>query len=63
MCRESERATEGMPSVAPSVSLDKFLSKHTSEDNAAFSEIIESENKRRRVKHAWLHRNPDEVCP
>lgn len=51
-----------MPSVAPSVSLDKFLSKHTSEDNAAFSDIIETENKRRRVKHAWLHRNPDEVC-
>ena len=34
--------------------LDKFLAKHTSEDNASFREILEESEQRKRDKQAWL---------
>lgn len=38
-----------------SLSLDKYLSKHTSEDNASFVEIMETARQKSRQKHAWLY--------
>jgi hypothetical protein len=35
-------------------SLDSFLAKYTSEDNASFNEILEESERRHRQKHAWL---------
>ncbi len=52
---------EARPSVPPPMRLDKFLAKHTSEDNAAFQEIMDGENKRRAKRHPWLHRDADNV--
>ncbi|XP_071848446.1 splicing factor ESS-2 homolog [Apostichopus japonicus] len=37
------------------LSLDKYLSKHTSEDNASFVEIMEVAQEKVRQKHAWLY--------
>lgn len=34
--------------------LDKFLSKHTSEDNASFNFLIEQQNKLKRQKYSWI---------
>ena len=42
------------------VSLDKFLARHTSEDNVSFSEIVAEAEKKRRLKHAWLYEKVDE---
>ena len=42
-------------SAAPKMSLDQFMAKHTSEDNASFGEILEGINKRRRERYAWVH--------
>ena len=38
----------------PNTTLDKFLAKNTSEDNASFEDIMEEINKRERVKYPWL---------
>jgi len=37
------------------MTLDKFLYKHTSEDNESFSEIMVETENRRREKQAWLY--------
>ena len=42
------------------ISLDKFLARHTSEDNLSFSEIVAEAEKKRRMKHAWLYEKVDE---
>ena len=39
--------------------LDRFLAKHTSEDNASFTEILEESERRRQEKHAWLFEKED----
>lgn len=36
------------------VSLDEFLEKHTSEDNESFEQIMEENERRFRMKHAWM---------
>ena len=38
-----------------SKSLDAFLHKYHSEDDAAFGEIMEKEEAKRRVKYAWMY--------
>ncbi|XP_071485470.1 splicing factor ESS-2 homolog [Diadema antillarum] len=38
-----------------SLSLDKYLAKHTSEDNESFSEIMAKSAEKHRQKHAWLY--------
>jgi len=40
--------------ITKNLSLDKFLSKYTSEDNAAFEVILEKDIKNNQEKHAWL---------
>lgn len=47
-------AVEGM-------SLDRFMAKHTSEDNASFQQIMEESNKRRRLNKPWLFEQQDKV--
>lgn len=47
-------AVEGM-------SLDRFMAKHTSEDNASFREILDASNKRRRLNKPWLFLEKDKV--
>ena len=49
-------AVEGM-------SLDRFMAKHTSEDNASFAQIMEDSNKRRRLNKPWLFEQQDKVSP
>eukprot|EP00794_Sanderia_malayensis_P013759 gene13759-15198_t len=45
---------------APDVSLDKFLAKNTSEDNASFEKIMEESKIRLRQKYSWLFEKEDE---
>ena len=40
--------------IAPDISLDHFLAKNTSEDNASFEKIMEESKIRIREKYAWL---------
>lgn len=49
-----EEAAEPLPS------LDVFLSRYTSEDNASFREIMEVAKERGRVRHAWLYQAEEE---
>ncbi|CAH0396055.1 unnamed protein product [Bemisia tabaci] len=45
------------------LSLDQFLSAHTSEDNESFTEIMKKAEIRHRLKHPWLYKeaeNPEE---
>ena len=42
------------------LSLDEFLSTHTSEDNASFEEIIEDNEKKHRLRNAWLYKTETE---
>ncbi|PNI90364.1 ESS2 isoform 2 [Pan troglodytes] len=41
-------------------SLDVFLSRYTSEDNASFQEIMEVAKERSRARHAWLYQAEEE---
>jgi hypothetical protein len=50
------RAVEGM-------SLDGFMARHTSEDNASFAEIMVESNKRRRLNKPWLYEQKERVKP
>lgn len=36
------------------MSLDKYLAKNTSEDNAAFEEILKESEEKHKARHAWL---------
>lgn len=40
---------------APPMSLDSFLARHTSEDNASFAELLAAMNKRRRITAEFWH--------
>ncbi|XP_017549124.1 splicing factor ESS-2 homolog [Pygocentrus nattereri] len=41
-------------------SLDRFLVKHTSEDNASFEQIMALAKDKEKLKHAWLYEAEDE---
>lgn len=43
------------------VSLDGFMARHTSEDNASFGAIVERSNKRRKLAQPWLFEDPNPV--
>ena len=51
---------DGKDQTPKSVSLDKFLAKHTSEDNASFEKIMENTLQKNREKHAWLYEKEKE---
>ncbi|XP_069136281.1 splicing factor ESS-2 homolog [Argopecten irradians] len=63
--RKSPKHSSGEPDPLPSsapkekdlASLDRYLAKNTSEDNASFAEILEETKKKEREKHAWLYEN------
>ena len=38
-----------------SLTLDKYLAKHTSEDNASFGDIMAVAEEKHRQKHSWLY--------
>lgn len=44
----------------PLPSLDVFLSRYTSEDNASFQEIVEVAKEKSRARHAWLYQAEEE---
>ncbi|KAG8906189.1 hypothetical protein FRB99_007405 [Tulasnella sp. 403] len=41
------------PKYDPTLSLDQFQARYTSEDNASFTEILDDENRKRRENYAW----------
>lgn len=46
-------------------SLDKFLAKNTSEDNASFEQIMELAKDKEKLRHSWLYEAEEEfkqVC-
>ena len=43
------------------VTLDKFLANHTSEDNESFIEIQEENDKKHRIKNAWMYKD-EQLC-
>ncbi|CAL8462491.1 g2024 [Coccomyxa elongata] len=62
--REDESAPSATSVVAQAVagvSLDRFMARHTSEDNASFNEIVEASNKRRQLAKPWLFENKNQV--
>ncbi|XP_035248165.1 splicing factor ESS-2 homolog [Anguilla anguilla] len=46
---------KGEEEEKPLPSLDKFLAKTTSEDNASFEQIMELADDKEKVRHAWLY--------
>jgi protein DGCR14 len=55
---EKKQGTQGIQKVNGvnvSMSLDSFLSNHTSEDNSSFDTILDGMNERRREKYKWLY--------
>ena len=52
--KESEFLTRSDKSDT-ALTLDKYLAKHTSEDNASFDEIMATSAEKHRQKHAWLY--------
>lgn len=47
--------------VASKLTLDKFLLKNTSEDNASFEKIMEATREKQREKLSWLHQQQREL--
>jgi len=43
------------------MTLDKFLANHTSEDNESFIEIQEENEKKHRIKNAWMYKD-EKLC-
>ncbi|CAD5114921.1 unnamed protein product [Dimorphilus gyrociliatus] len=60
---EDESLKKENPDINPekkndgNLTLDKYLSKNTSEDNESFSEIMRENDIKHRLKHAWLYKN------
>lgn len=53
---EKEEGKDVLPS------LDSFLAKHTSEDNASFEQIMEVAKEKEKAKHAWLYKAEEEFA-
>ncbi|KAH0838403.1 nuclear protein DGCR14 [Lanmaoa asiatica] len=51
--REVGEPAAKRPRYDTNMSLDSFQAKHTSEDNASFTQIMHEENRQRREKWAW----------
>ena len=64
-CRGDESAPSASSAAAQAVagvSLDRFMARHTSEDNASFNEIVQASNKRRQVAKPWLFEDKNQAC-
>ncbi|XP_067024530.1 splicing factor ESS-2 homolog [Acropora muricata] len=64
-CRKTVEAveTENVPSKNTDESdftLDRFLAKNTSEDNASFEQIVETSRQKHREKYQWLYEREKE---
>ncbi len=57
---EASFSNSELKDEAPNMSLDKFLAKNTSEDNASFERIMEESKQRLRQKYSWLFDKEDE---
>ncbi|EGU12946.1 Aspartate aminotransferase [Rhodotorula toruloides ATCC 204091] len=49
----SSHAAPASSRIDPSLSLDAFQSRYTSEDNSSFQDLLVVDNQQRRDKHAW----------
>ncbi|KAM4050142.1 splicing factor ESS-2 homolog [Anomaloglossus baeobatrachus] len=54
---DGEKTEEGAEELP---SLDNFLAKHTSEDNASFEQIMEVAKEKERAKNSWLYEAEEE---
>lgn len=54
---DGQQDAEGVSSQSSQLSLDRFLHKHTSEDNASFEVMVAEAERRHREKHAWMYRD------
>ncbi|XP_076106324.1 splicing factor ESS-2 homolog isoform X1 [Mytilus galloprovincialis] len=52
--KKKEETSKDSKSGTKKLSLDQYLAKNTSEDNASFTEILEETQQKHRDKHAWL---------
>lgn len=52
---QSCRKTKGLDKDDSDLTLDKFLSKNVSEDNASFETIMDASAKKHREKYGWLY--------
>ncbi|XP_066465910.1 splicing factor ESS-2 homolog [Tiliqua scincoides] len=57
---EGEAEEEENKGALPS--LDSFLAKHTSEDNASFEQIMEVAKEKEKASHAWLYEAEEEFA-
>ncbi|CAC5425337.1 DGCR14 [Mytilus coruscus] len=55
--RKKEQTNKNSKIGTKKLSLDQYLAKNTSEDNASFTEILEETQQKHRDKHAWLFEN------
>ncbi|XP_052074632.1 splicing factor ESS-2 homolog isoform X2 [Mytilus californianus] len=55
--KKKEETNKDSKSGTKKLSLDQYLAKNTSEDNASFTEILEETQQKHRDKHAWLFEN------
>ncbi|XP_063000044.1 splicing factor ESS-2 homolog [Elgaria multicarinata webbii] len=53
---EEEESKDVLPS------LDSFLAKHTSEDNASFEQIMEAAEEKEKARHSWLYEAEEEFA-
>ncbi|EMP40255.1 Protein DGCR14 [Chelonia mydas] len=53
---EKEQSKDTLPS------LDSFLTKHTSEDNASFEQIMEVAKEKEKARHSWLYEAEEEFA-
>ncbi|KAH0625582.1 hypothetical protein JD844_015161 [Phrynosoma platyrhinos] len=57
---EGEAGEEENKDTLPS--LDTFLAKHTSEDNASFEQIMEVAEEKEKARHSWLYEAEEEFA-
>ncbi|XP_058512765.1 splicing factor ESS-2 homolog isoform X1 [Ochotona princeps] len=57
---DAGEAAEEEEEKEPLPSLDVFLSRYTSEDNASFQDIMEVAKEKNRARHAWLYQAEEE---
>jgi len=54
-------SSSGVDPTKPTESLDKFMAKHTSEDNESFSDLMDEEYKAFRHAKAWMFKKEEQL--